>query len=157
MPRKQMPARKARLALLNLRLQSARRDAITARRDHHARESALVLRKATPDWVDLTARLKQLELEAEMDAMEASIDARTPKIPTLNFDLMPGFSPPPKPEPEIHEPDIHEDVLFQDALLKVQEPRPANQNTPPPPGGKNWKYNRENDDRRPEDDWRNWE
>jgi len=40
---------------------------------------------------------------------------------------MPGFSPPPKVEPE-----VHPDVKIQAELLKLQ-------------------------DRRPEDDWRNWE
>ena len=60
------------------------------------------MRRATPDWVDMDAQLKQLQLDAEMDAMEAAIDARRPVAPILNFDLMPrfkpnGFSPPPPP------------------------------------------------------------
>ena len=92
------------------------------------------MRRASPDWVELDAQLKQLQFEAELDAMEAAIDARRPTAPILNFDLMPGFSPP-RPEPE-----IHDDVKIQAELLKVQEPRPINENAPPPPGGKNWKY-----------------
>jgi len=39
----------------------------------------------------------------------------------------------------------------------VQDPRPANENAPPPPGGKNWKYTDTTEGRRPEDDWRNYE
>ncbi len=87
-----------------------------------------------------------------MDAMEASLDARRPEIPILNFDLMPGFSPPTKLEPE-----VHPDVKIQAELSARQEPRPVNENRPPPRGGKNWKYESTIDGRRPEDDWRNWE
>ncbi|MEP4052430.1 MAG: hypothetical protein ABJN22_09305 [Litorimonas sp.] len=108
-------------------MQSARRRAVAERRDHHAREAALALRKATPDWVDMERQLKQLQLEAEMDAMEACLDARRPEIPILNFDLMPGFSPPTKPEP-----DVHPDVKIQAELTARQAPRTNN-------------------------DWRNWE
>ena len=91
-----------------------------------------------------------------MDAMEACLDERRPKIPILNFDLMPGFSPPTEPEPE-PEPEVHPDVKIQAALSAVQEPRPVNENCPPPPGGKNWKYESTIDGRNPAHDWRNWE
>jgi len=152
MPRGRPNIRAQREAIDAMRYEQMCHDAIAARRAHRARESALALRKATPDWVDLDAQLKRLQLEAEMDAMEAAIEARKPNIPILNFDLMLGFSPPPKIEP-----DIHPDVKIQAELLEMQEPRPVNENTPPPPGGKNWKYTCIDDDRRPEDDWRNWE
>ncbi|MEP3653509.1 MAG: hypothetical protein ABJO36_01320 [Litorimonas sp.] len=152
MPRKPISARKRRDAWEALRLQSARRRAVVERRDHHARQAALALRKATPDWVDLDKQVKQLQLEAEMDAMEACLDARRPDIPILNFDLMPGFSPPAKPEP-----DVHPDVKIQAALSAVQEPRPVNENKPPPQGARNWKYESTLDDRNPADDHRNWE
>lgn len=125
MPRKKLPSRKAKAALDNLRLESARRLAVVARREHHAREAALALRKNTPDWVDMDVRLKQLALEAEMDAMETAIDARSPKTPILNFDLMPGFQPPTPPSASDKE--------------------------------KNWACPGYGDDRRPEDDWRNYE
>ncbi|MEP4051379.1 MAG: hypothetical protein ABJN22_03955 [Litorimonas sp.] len=152
MPRRHLSPRKAHAALAALRLQSARRETIATRRDYHAREAALALRKATPDWVELDKQLKQLQLEAEMDAMEACLDARRPDIPILNFDLMPGFSPPAKPEAE-----VHPDVKIQAELTAMQEPRPVNENAPPPPGGKNWKYEGTIDGSNPADDWRNWE
>ena len=149
---------------------AARRDGIRAMRfeqlcvetrikRHALREQQRMdnMRRASPDWVELDAQLKQLQLEAELDAMEAAIDTRRPPAPILNFDLMPGFEPPPKPNPEVHEPEIHEDVKIQAALLKVQEPRPVNENAPPPPGGKNWKYTDTTEGRRPEDDYRNYE
>ena len=110
------------------------------------------MRRASPDWVELDVQLKQLQFEAELDAMEAAIDERRPTAPILNFDLMPGFSPPPRPEPE-----VHPDVKIQAELLKVQEPRPVNENAPPPPGGKSWKYSDTTEGRRPDDDWRNYE
>ena len=118
MPRKPISARKRRDAWEALRLQSAHRRAVVERRDHHAREAALALRKATPDWVDLDQQVKQHQLEAEMDGMEACLDARRPEIPILNFDLMPGFSPPTKLEPE-----MHPDVKIQAELSAMQEPR----------------------------------
>ena len=152
MPRGRPRQSAQRKAVLAMRYEQMCHAALTARRAHHARESALALRKATSDWVDLEAQVKQLQLEAEMDAMEAAIDACKPNILPLNFDLMPGFSPPPKVEPE-----VHPDVKIQAELLKLQDPRPVNENTPPPPGGKNWKYTCDDNDRRPEDDWRNWE
>ena len=112
------------------------------------------MRRASPDWVELDAQLKQLQFEAELDAMEVAIDERRPAAPILNFDLMPGFEPPTKREPE---PEVHPDVKIQAELLKVQEPRPVNENAPPPPGGKNWKYTDTTEGRRPEEDWRNYE
>ena len=116
------------------------------------------MRRASPDWVEMDAQLKQLQLEAELDAMEAAIDTRRPATPILNFDLMPGFEPPTKREPEpAQEPDVHPDVKIQAELLKVQDPRPINENAPPPKGGKNWKYTDTTEGRRPEDDWRNYE
>jgi len=157
MPRRTLSARKARAALMTLRLDSARRQALELRGAYRTRAAAAALRQNTPDWVDMDAQLKQLQFEAELDAMEAAIDERRPAAPILNFALMPGFSPPPRPEPEVHEPEIHEDVKIQAELLKVQEPRPINENAPPPPGGKNWKYTDTTEGRRPEDDWRNYE
>jgi len=152
MPRGRLARRTRRKEMQALRYEQLCHAIKAARRDHHAREAALALRKATPDWVDMDKQLKQLQLEAEMDAMEACLDERRLKTPILNFDLMPGFSPPTKLEP-----DIHPDVKIQAALSAVQEPRPVNENRPPPPGGKNWKYESTIDDRNPAHDWRNWE
>jgi hypothetical protein len=148
-----------------LRYEQLCRDNVVARREHQAREAALALRKATPDWVDLDRQLNQLQLEAEMDAMEACVDERRPKIPVLDKSIMAKLRAsyaqaarqdvsirPPK-----RDPTPHPDVKVQADLLAVREPRPMNENTPPPPGGKNWKYESINGDRRPEDDWRNWE
>ena len=115
------------------------------------------MRRASPDWVELDAQLKQLQFEAELDAMEAAIDERRPAAPILNFDLMPRFKPNGFSSPKPAESEIHEDVKIQAELLKVQEPRPVNENAPPPPGGKNWKYSETTEGRRPEDDWRNYE
>ena len=157
MPRGRPSQSARRKAIQAMRYEQMCHAALTARRAHHARESALALRKATPDWVDLDAQVKQRQLEAEMDAMEAAIDARRPTAPVLDFDLMPGFKPPWKADPEVHEPKIHGDVKIQAELSKLQDPRPVNENTSPPLGGKNWKYTSDDTDRRPEDDWRNWE
>ena len=49
--------------------------------------------KATPDWVSMDKQLKQLQLETEMDAMEAAL-MNAAQAPILNFDLMQGFEPP---------------------------------------------------------------
>ena len=172
MPRRPTSARKSRAALAALRFQSARRGAVIERREFHAREAALALRKATPDWVELEAQLKRYHLEAEMDAMEACLEAQKPDIPILNFDLMPGFEPPiisksgtPKPELEEHPAKEHPDVAEQRRLTalaaeikRAQETSIAsNENSPPPPGGKNWKYDSIGDGYDPKDDWRNWE
>ena len=153
-----------------LRYEQLCRDTVVARRDHQAHEAALALRKATPDWVDLDKQLKQLQLEAEMDAMEACVDERRPKIPILDKSIMAELRAsyaqaarqdvamrPPSRDPALHPPQPHPDVTVQANLLAVREPRPMNENTPPPPGGKNWKYESISGDRRPEDDWRNWE
>ena len=157
MPRKTLPPRKAQAALAALRLQSARRVAVADRREHHAREAALALRRATPDWVEMDKTLKQLHLEAEMDAMEACIEERRPKPPILNFDLMPGFKPPSAPNPTTQEPAVHPDVKVQADLLAVREPPSANENRPAPPHGKVWKHPETIEGRRPADDWRNYE
>ena len=156
MPRRTLSARKARKVLMTLRLDSARRQALDMRGAYRARAAAAALRQNTPDWVDMDAQIKQLQFEAELDAMEAYIDAGTPKIPILNFDLMPGFEPPTKREPE-PEPDVHPDVKIQAALTAAQAQRPVNENTQLPPGGKKWKYIDTTEGRRPEDDWRNYE
>lgn len=87
--------------------------------------------------MDLGRQLTKLQLEAEMDTMEAPIDARTPKIPILKFALMPGFNPPVKSPPE---PD------------RIASPT---SNPTPPPKEKEWAYPGYGDDRRPEDDLRN--
>ncbi len=181
MPRKNLPPRKAQAALLAIKLEKARYEIRALRRAEREREAAIALRKATPDWVEMDARLKQLQLEAEMDAMEAAIDERRPKIPILNFDLMPGFEPPdksqtiisksgtPKPEPEKHPAKEHPDVAEQRRLTaleaeikRAQETSTAsNQNSPPPPpshlSDKNWKYDSIADGYEPADDWRNYE
>ena len=138
MPRGRPRQSAQRKAVLAMRYEQMCHAALTARRAHHARESALALRKATSDWVDLEAQVKQLQLEVEMDAMEAAIDARKPNIPILNFDFMPGIDPPKKdPEPD-----------------KVNS---ANENKPPRPNPKGWAYPGTLDDRDPKDDWRNYE
>ena len=172
MPRRIPPPRKAYPALTALRLQSARREAIAARRDFREREAALTLRRATPDWMELDKELKRYRLEAEMDAMEACLAAQKPDIPILNFDLMPGFEPPiisqtitskrgtPEPEPQEH-PDVAEQrrlTALEAEIKRAQETSIAsNQNSPPPPGGKNWKYDSIGEGYDPKDDWRNWE
>lgn len=165
MPRRHLPLRKAHAALAALRLQSARREAMASRREHHAREAARALRKATPDWVDLEKQLKQIQLDAEMDEMEACVDERRVKIPILDKSVMAelrAFYAESSPEPVAkrsapRDPAPHPDVIAQADLLAIQEPRPVNENTPPPPGGKNWKYESTLEGYRPEDDWRNWE
>ena len=160
MPRKNLPPRKAQAALLAIRLEKARYEIRALRRAEREREAAIALRKANPDWVELDARLKQLELEAEMDAMEAAIDERRPKIPILNFDLMPGFEPPDKPASipaKIPAAGEHPDVAEARRLAKLEASIASNQNSPPPPGGKNWKYDSIGEGYDPADDWRNYE
>ena len=120
MPRRHLPPRKAYAALAALRLQSARREAIRARREHHTRETAFALRRATPDWVDLDKQVKRLQLETEMDAMEASLEDNRPKVPILNFDLMPGFSPAVTSNPAAREPAVHPDVKIQAELTAIK-------------------------------------
>jgi len=133
MPRKKLPSRKAKTAIANLRLESSRRMAVVARREHNMREAALALRLSTPDWVDMSAQIQQLQLEVEMDAMEAAIDERRPKVPILNFDVMAGFK-----SPEVKRPS-HATALSA------------------PEKEKAWKYPGHGDNPRPQDDWRNYE
>ena len=152
MPRGRLGGTARRDGLRAMRFEQLCVETRIKRRVLREQQRAEDMRRASPDWVELDAQLKQLQFEAELDAMEPAIDERRPPAPILNFDLMPGFSPPPKPEPE-----VHEDVKIQAELLKVQEPRPVNENAPPPPGGENWKYTDTTEGRRPEDDWRNYE
>ena len=93
MPRRIPPPRKAYPALTALRLQSARREAVTARRDHHAREAALALRKATPDWVELEAQLKRYQLEAEIKRAQETSPRASPRESMASNEN----SPPPHP------------------------------------------------------------
>ena len=60
MPRGRPSQRAQRKAIHSMRYEQMCHAALAARRAHHARESALALRKATPDWVDLDAQVKQL-------------------------------------------------------------------------------------------------
>ena len=120
MPRKNLSPHKAQAALLAIKLEKARYEIRSMRRAEREREAALALRKATPDWVDMDRQLKQLQLEAEMDAMEACLDERRPKTPILNFDLMPGFDPPAKQSPAEHPPAEHPDVAEQRRLDKLE-------------------------------------
>ncbi len=156
MPRKNLPPRKAQAALLAIKLEKARYEIRALRRAERDREAAIALRKATPDWVDLDKQMKQLQLEAEMDAMEAAIEDRRPKTPILNFDLMPGFEPPDKPAP-IPAAGEHPDVAEARRLAKLEASIASNQNSSPPPGGKNWKYDSIGEGYHPRDDWRNYE
>ena len=162
MPRGRMRGAARRKEMQALRYERLCHDTRERRRDFRAREAALALRKATPDWVELDTELKQLRLETEMEAMEACLEARKPDIPILNFDLMPRFEPPirsksGKPERAEHPPKEHPDVAEQNRLDKLEASIPSNENSPPPPGGKNWKYDSTLEDRDPADDWRNWE
>jgi len=164
MPRKNLPPRKAQAALLAIKLEKARYEIRALRRAEREREAAIALRQSTPDWVDLDKQVKQLQLEAEMDAMEAALEARRPKIPILNFDLMPGFEPPDKPSPipsTAEHPDVAEQrriTALEAEIKRAQETSTAsNQNSPPPPGGKNWKYDSIAEGYDPADDWRNYE
>ena len=162
MPRKHLPPRKARAAMLALKLEKARYEIRALRRAEREAEAALALRNSTPEWVELDGQLKQLQLEAEMDAMADAIDTRRPKIPILNFDLMPGFSPPKSHMPKNYDsappaPAVHPDVLIQAELTAAEARRSANENASAPPGGKVWKYDSTLEGRRPEDDYRNYE
>lgn len=164
MPRGRLAPRVRRREMQALRYEQLCHAIKAARRDHHAREAALALRKSAPDWVDLDKQLKQLQLEAEMDAMEACVDARRPKIPILDKSIMANLSaayadstaPVVAPSTPRHR-EGHPDAKFQAELSARQEPRPINENAPPPPGGKNWKYESTLDGHNPADDWRNWE
>jgi len=89
MPRRKIAPHKARAELLALKLEKARFEIRALRRAEREREDARAVRRATPDWVDMDKQLKTLELEAELDAMEAVIDERRVKIPVLNHKLKP--------------------------------------------------------------------
>ena len=126
MPRKNLPPRKAQAALLAIKLEKAQYEIRALRRAEREREAALALRKANPDWVAMRGRLRHVELEKEMDEMEARIEDYYPKAPILNFDLMPGFSPPAKPPP-IPAAKEHPDVAEARRLAKLEaELRRAN-------------------------------
>ena len=157
MPRGRMRGAARRKEMQALRYERLCHDTRERRRDFRAREAALALRKATPDWVELDTQLKQHRLEAEMEAMVAAIDASKPDIPILNFDLMPGFQPPLKQPSKDQPPKEHPDVAEQKRLNQLEASIPSNENSPPPPGGKNWKYDSTIEDRDPAHDWRNWE
>ena len=161
MPRKNLPPRKAQAALFAIKLEKARYEIRSIRRAEREREAAVALRKATPDWVDMDRQLKQLQLEAEMDAMEACIDERRPEIPILDKALVaklraayPGLAPTAGAAPP--EPEEHPDVAEQRRLTML-EARIANENQRPPPGEKAWKYESTIEGRDPAHDWRNWE
>jgi len=161
MPRKNLPPRKAQAALLAIKLEKARYEIRALRRAEREREAAIALRKSTPDWVDLDKQMKQLQLEAEMDAMEAALDERRPKIPILNFDLMPGFEPPTKSSLSEPTPTEHPDVAESRRLAKLEASIASNQNSLPPPHSnlseKAWKYDSIAEGYHPRDDWRNYE
>ena len=165
MPRKNLPPRKAQAALLAIKLEKARYEIRTLRRAERAREAAIALRKATPDWVEMNHRLRHIELEKEMDAMEARIEAYWPKAPILNFDLMPGFEPPAKsglaePTPTEH-PDVAEARRIDKARAAHDALMASNENRSSPLSshlsGKNCKYDSIADGYDPAHDWRNYE
>ena len=165
MPRKRPSPRRARADLLALKLEKARYEMRALRRIERDREAARALRRATPDWVEMRQQLIRLELEVELDAMEACIDERRPKIPILDKAKMAKLRAayasetpvviPPRSAPRETAP--HPDVKIAADLGAAEAARSANENHPPPPGGKVWKYDSTLPGRRPEDDWRNWE
>ena len=157
MPRKHLSPSKARAELLAIKLEKARYEIRAERRAERAAEAALALRKSTPEWVELDGQLKQLQLEAEMDAMAAHVDERRPKIPILDFDLMPGFSPPKTTQPAAREPAVHPDVIIAENLRAMGELPNINENRSISPTRKDWKYPGTTEGRRPEDDYRNYE
>ena len=120
MPRGRMRGAARRKEMQALRYERLCHDTRERRRDFRAREAALALRKATPDWVELDTQLKQHRLEAEMEAMVAAIDASKPDIPILNFDLMPGFQPPLKQPSKDQPPKEHPDVAEQKRLNQLE-------------------------------------
>jgi hypothetical protein len=89
MPRRKIAPHKARAELLAIKLEKARYEIRAVRRAELEREAACAVRRTTPDWVDMDKQIKALELEAELDAMEAVIDERRVKIPILNHNLKP--------------------------------------------------------------------
>lgn len=100
--------------------------------------AALALRQNTPDWVDMEGQIKQLQLVAELDAMEAYIDAGTPNIPIINLDAMTDLTPP---------------SFAKSSALDAAYPHRAPSQLA---ADKAWKYPGYKDTRRPEDDWRNY-
>ena len=164
MPRKHIPPRKARAKLLAIKLEKARYEIRALRRAEREAEAALALRKATPDWVDLDKQLKHLQLESEMDALEAYLDERRPKIPILDKAFVaklrasyPGLAPNAvAASPATHEPEPHPDIAEQRRLTEL-EARIANENHKPPPGEKAWKYESTLEGYHPAHDWRNHE
>jgi len=148
MPRKHLPSRKAKARLLALKLEKAQYEIIKLRREYRAREAALALRKSTPDWVEMDQKLRALELEAELDAMEVAIDEQRVKIPVLNYNLKPAHY------------DVANEPVMTGKFTNPVEPWEVEYNkikSPVPPNGKNWKYPATLEGRHPADDWRNWE
>lgn len=108
----------------------------------------MALRNSTPDWVEMDKRLRTLELEAELDAMELSIDERRVKIPALNYNLKPAHY------------DIANEPVMTWNYTNPVEPGEVAYNKikrPGSPNGKDWKYPATLEGRHPADDWRNWE
>ncbi len=148
MPRRKIAPHKARAELLAIKLEKARYEIRAVRRAELEREAACAVRRTTPDWVDMDKQIKALELEAELDAMEAVIDERRVKIPILNHNLKP----------------VHYHVANEPVMTgKYSDPREPHEiaynkiKRPPPPNGKNWKHPATLEGRHPADDWRNWE
>lgn len=144
MSRKQPSPRKARRALLALSVEKARYDMRARRRVENAAEAALALRKSTPDWVDLKQQAIKLELEAEMDAMEARVDEGKLAIPILDMSRMPAFNKRTAVGPE-------------DETLSPQDIAYANIKHPTLPKGETYAHPGYDDHRHPADDWRNYE
>jgi hypothetical protein len=146
-------------------LEKARYEMRALRRIERDREAARALRRATPDWVQMREQLIQLELEVELDAMAACIDERRLKIPILDKAVMAKLRAAYSAETPIAVPSRptardtkpHPDVKIAADWRAAEAARSANENHPPPPGGKVWKYDSPLPGRRPEDDWRNWE
>ena len=169
MSRKKPSPRKARSALLALRLEKTRYEMRALRRAQKAAEAALALRVSTPDWVDLKQQVLSANLEAEMQAMEACIDAGKPNIPILDMSLMPAFAraaadtpdgedltsqalPPQETPPQ----DLAPQDLSPQALTP-QETAYANIKRPVLPKGQTYAHPGYDDHRHPADDWRNYE
>jgi len=160
MPRKTLPPRKARSALLAIQLEKARYEIRALRRAEREREAALALRKSNPDWVEMDRELKQRQFEAEMDAMEACLDDCRPKIPILDQDFiakMRAAYPNLAPKAPAPEPEPHPDVKIAADLRAAEAARSANENHKPPPGEKAWKYESIGEGYDPAHDWRNHE
>ena len=165
MPRKNPSPRKAQAELLAIKLEKARYEIRSLRRVEREAEAARALRRSNSDWVEMKEKLIQLELDVELDAMEACIDERRPKIPILDKAIMaklraayaesPAKSVATLPAPL--EPEPHPDVKITADLRAAEAARSANENQPPPPGGKVWKYDSIGEGYDPKDDWRNYD